>query len=62
MSEVKYSKKQQIIGILTIFSAAWVFQFFYNIYLQPKGMYVTFLEVVGIFSVFMMILSLIKSE
>jgi hypothetical protein len=62
MSEVQYSKKEQTVGIIVIMVAAWVVQLLYNLYLQPKGMYVSFLEVVGIFCIFMMIMAMLKSK
>jgi hypothetical protein len=62
MSEVKYSKKEHLIGIGTIMVFSLAVQFLYNMYLQPKGMYVSFLEVMGIMCIFMMGLALFKSE
>jgi uncharacterized membrane protein YczE len=62
MSEVKYSKKEQLIGIGAIMIFAWFIQFLYNLYLQPKGMYVSFLEVMGIISIFMMGIALFKTK
>lgn len=62
MNEVRYSRKEQIIGTIVIMIIAGIVQFLYNIYLQSKGMYVTFLEVMGIFSIFMMIISVMKSK
>jgi hypothetical protein len=62
MSEVKYSKKEQLIGIGAIMIFVWVIQFLYNLYLQPKGMYVSFLEVMGIISIFMMGIALFKTK
>jgi hypothetical protein len=62
MSQLHYSKKEQTVGIIAIMVAAWVVQLLYNLYLQPKGMYVTFLEVVGIFCIFMMIVAMVRSK
>ncbi len=62
MSEVKYSKKEQTIGVVVVMVFALIVQFLYNLYLQPKGMHVSFLEVMGIISIFMMGLALFRSE
>lgn len=62
MSEVKHSKKEQTIGVVVVMGFALIVQFLYNLYLQPRGMYVSFLEVMGIISIFMMGLALFRSE
>jgi hypothetical protein len=62
MNEVKYGKKEQTIGVVVVMIFALIVQFLYNLYLQPKGMYVSFLEVMGIISIFMMLIALLRSE
>jgi hypothetical protein len=62
MSEVQYSRKEQFVGISVILIISLIVQYLYNLYLQSKGMYVTFLEVVGILSIFMMVMSVMKAR